>query len=257
MGLRHPLTHTVILSAVLAVSVLGGVAYGQEEYAADPYNPQIARESWELIGKTEKAYNVPPGLLHAMSLVESGKGIKGWLLPWPYTVCINSTGTKSYSSVASATQGLGSLSGLGFVRFDATINGKAYTGLKKADVQSKLAAVSAQSLVSLKPRPFSRRFENGAEAEKFVNRMFAMGHNNMDLGLMQINWKVHGKKLGSVHHAFNPTVNVNYAVNYLLEHRQTRDWWGSVGRYHSGTSYYANKYITRVWKMYQRVHRLT
>lgn len=243
------------LAAALALTVaLPGWANTGNEYASDPFSPTIARESWDLIGRTEQAYGVPAGLLHAMSLVETGQGIRGWMLPWPYTVCINSTGAKSYVKLDHAAADLIWMRKLGFVRFDVSAGSKSLSNVKGPEAASLLASQPTATRFTIKPAPFSRRFANAADATQYVYGMFAKGHRNMDLGLMQINWRVHGAKLGSVTAAFDPQRNVRYAVTYLLEHKQTRDWWGSVGRYHSGTPTYARRYVGKVYSWYKRVH---
>ncbi len=234
----------------------GRDAQGRDEYANDPFDPRIARDAWTLIGQTEQRAGVPLGLLHAMSLVESGKGIRGWMLPWPYTIGVNSAGKRSFLTASSALQDLRRLRGLGFVRFDVRAGSAYRASLTYQQALDYVGANARQSVFVIESQPFGRRFNNEAEAEAFVYRMFAGGHRNLDIGMMQVNWKVHGQHFGSVRQALDPQRNVNYAVTYLLQHRQTRDWWGSVGRYHSGTAFYANRYIKRVWAMYQRVHRL-
>jgi len=65
-----------------------------------------------------------------------------------------------------------------------------------------------------------------------------------------------GENFKQVDHVFDPSKNVTYAVNYLRKHKKDRDWWRSVGRYHSGTEKHAKRYIENVWEMYQKVHRL-
>lgn len=224
------------------------------EYEKDPFDPKIARDGWNLIGRTETAYNIPMGLLHAMSLTETGQGISGWMMPWPYTVGVNSTGQRSYIRAEHALADLATMRKIGFVRFDISSGGQYREGAKLQDATAFFAERMGNKTFTIKPQPFGRRFSSSADATAFVYRMFAMGHTNLDLGLMQINYKVHGKKFRGVSDLFDPNINVHYAANYLMEHRQTRDWWGSVGRYHSGTAFYANRYVKKVYAWYKRVH---
>lgn len=244
----------LLRAAVLAVALATAAPVGASEYARDPFNPTIARDAWNMIGRAEQKNGIPAGLLHAMSLTETGQGVAGWMMPWPYTVCINSTGQKSYLNLSHAEADLAWMGKLGFVRFDVSVAGQSLSNAKTAAVRQLFAANPNATTFRIKPRPFSRRFANADDATTFVYGMFAKGHKNMDVGLMQVNWRVHGGKFASVRAAFDPVVNLNYAVSYLLEHRQTRDWWGSVGRYHSGTTQYAHKYIRNVYKWYKRVH---
>lgn len=244
------------LTAPVAVQAATPRRDNPVEYAGDPYNPLVARDAWLLLGRTEQQHNIPLGLLHAMALTESGQGIRGWMLPWPYTIGINSTGERTYMSNAAAVTDLNWMKRVGFVRFNVRAGAATKTKVKFEDALALLQANLATTLYEIEPYPFGRRFNNAEDAETFAQSRFAMGHRNMDVGMMQINWRVHGKHFGTVRQALNPQANVNYAVTYLLEHRQSRDWWGSVGRYHSGTPRYAKKYILSVWNMYQRIHRL-
>jgi hypothetical protein len=191
-----------------------------------------------------------------MSLVETGQGIRGWVLPWPYTVGVNSSGTYTAKTSKDALEHLISRRALGFVRFDVSVNGVYQSKLKGEAAAALLGKNPTATNIRITPQPFGRRFNNASEATTFVNRMFGQGYRNMDIGMMQINYRVHGNKFANVSSMFEPNTNVRYAVTYLLEHRQSRDWWGSVGRYHSGTAVYANKYIKNVYNMYKRIHRI-
>lgn len=236
------------------VAAAAWVPCARADYDRDPYSATIARESWDLIGRTEMANGIPSGLLHAMSLTETGQGMSGWMMPWPYTVGVNSPGKKDYLKLQHALNDVAWFRKMGFVRFDVSVNGKSINGLKADAVTVLFNVYPTATGYTIKPQPFGRRFASATEARGFVDKMFGFGHKNLDLGLMQINYKVHGHKFRSVNELFNPVVNVNYAASYLMEHKQTRDWWGSVGRYHSGTQMYARKYISTVYKWYKRVH---
>lgn len=239
----------------LALPLLAPVA-ARADYESDPFDPVIARDAWVLISQAERANGIPAGLLHAMSLVETGQGIRGWVLPWPYTVGVNGTGVQKFTSREETLAAFTRYRTLGFVRFNLRGPGGSLTKAKALDVAKTLGAMPAIGAFMLEGVNFARRFNNATEAETFLNRMFAAGYRNMDVGMMQVNWKVHGSKFRNVREALEPTNNLGYAVRYLLEHRQTRDWWGSVGRYHSGTRTYANRYIRNVYNMYLRIHRV-
>lgn len=237
-------------------AVLGMAAPARADYENDPFDPVIARDAWVLISQAERQNNIPAGLLHAMSLVETGKGIRGWVLPWPYTLCINATGVKTYANKNEAMAAFTRFRSLGFVRFNVRGPG---TSLSKANGLQTATALGSMAAgpVTLEGLAFSRRFNNANETMAYLDRLFAQGYRNVDVGMMQINWRVHGHRFSNVREALEPTNNLRYAVSYLLEHRQTRDWWGSVGRYHSGTSVYANRYIRNVYAMYLRIHRVS
>ncbi len=245
-------------TAALAVALPFVLALpARADYENDPFNPVIARDAWVLIAQAERANGIPAGLLHAMSLVETGKGIRGWVLPWPYTIGVNGTGVQKFATRQEAVTAFTRYRNLGFVRFNLRGPGVSLNKAKSLDVATALGTLPAQAAITLEGINYGRRFNNAAEAEAFLGGMFAAGYRNIDVGMMQINWKVHGHKFRNVREALEPNNNLNYAVRYLLEHRQTRDWWGSVGRYHSGTPVYANRYIRNVYNMYLRIHRVS
>lgn len=246
----------VCACAVVALFGLSVAAQADDDYRNDPFDPTIARDAWVLISQAEATYNIPPGLLHAISLVETGKGIRGWVLPWPYTVGVNGTGSKGVVGGAAALQTLSRWRGLGFVRFDVRAPGIAKYNIPAKQAEALLQSVSPNATVVMEGRNYARRFNSAAEASSFANRLISAGYRNLDIGMMQINWRVHGRHFASVGDVLEPSRNLAYAVRYLLENRQTRDWWGSVGRYHSGTAFYANRYIRNVYSMYLRIHRV-
>lgn len=229
---------------------------GMAMTARPDLDPRVAHEAWVVISKIEYREGIPVGLLHAMSLVETGKGQEGkYLLPWPYTVNVNGGLAKDYPSSAEALAQLDKLRALGFDRFDVTVDRVARAGLTGAAAENFLTGMEGAKY-TLRARPYAKSFQSKDQGSAFVQGLLDKGYENIDIGLMQVNWKYHGKEFESVADAFDPYKNVSYAVAYLREHRKTRDWWGSVGRYHSATGELAKRYVTNVWGMYQRVHRL-
>ncbi|MBI1308522.1 MAG: transglycosylase SLT domain-containing protein [Proteobacteria bacterium] len=252
----HKITVKFLFLLLPLFAAIGSI-HAQAEYASDPFDPVVARNAWLLISEAEHTHNIPPGLLHAISLVETGQGIRGWVLPWPYTVGVNAPSSRTLSGRAAALSALNQWRAMGFVRFDFRAPGIARSNASAAETSAQLSALSDLSPVVLQPRPFSRRFNNTQEAENFAQRFLSSGYTNLDIGMMQINWRVHGSHFATLHQAFNVDSNLAYAVQYLLENRDSgRDWWGLVGRYHSGTAYYANRYIRNVYAMYLRIHRV-
>jgi hypothetical protein len=251
---RPPFVRVTLLGAVLALAFC--LPARAQDYDADPFNPTIATNAWVMISQAEHAYKIPAGLLHAISLVETGQGIRGWVLPWPYTVGVNSPGKAEFLKQQQALNNLAWLKKLGFVRFDVSADGAGSSNISYVDAMAALNVHPNGSRFTVQARPYGRRFNSADDAVSFTYRMFALGHRNLDIGLMQINWPIHSRHFASIREAFEPAANLRYAVSYLLEHR-TADWWGCVGRYHSGTPKYARQYILHVWNMYRRIHRLT
>ncbi len=62
----------------------------------------------------------------------------------------------------------------------------------------------------------------------------ARGERSIDIGLMQVNWKYHKDKLGNTWRALDPYHNLRVAARILKNcFHKRRDWWASVGCYHS------------------------
>ena len=91
-----------------------------------------------------------------------------------------------------------------------------------------------------------------------VERLWAQGVTNIDVGCMQINLYHHPKAFDSLEQAFDPDRNVAYAIRFL---RELRDRWGSwtraVGNYHSNTPALSGRYRAKVFRMvYAEKHRI-
>ena len=76
---------------------------------------------------------------------------------------------------------------------------------------------------------------------------------SVDIGLMQINWKFHGRHFESLAQLFEPDVNVAYAAKYL---RKLLSQHGSTERavafYHSNTQRYQSQYLKLFRPIYQK-----
>lgn len=78
---------------------------------------------------------------------------------------------------------------------------------------------------------------NGSLAEGLA--AFAAARRNgaklIDVGCMQINYKYHGDKFGSVTEMFDPAHNIDYAARFLKELRAREGTWTlAVARYNAG-----------------------
>ena len=95
------------------------------------------------------------------------------------------------------------------------------------------------------------------QAEQALDGFLAAGLQSIDIGLMQINWRYHGKRLESPHRALDPYHNLRVAAEILRDcHRSRQDWWAAVGCYHAPNSpHRANRYRARVFKHWQRITR--
>ena len=89
------------------------------------------------------------------------------------------------------------------------------------------------------------------EAEWILKR----SGDNVDIGLMQINWGHWGKKLGlSKSELLDPWLNVLLGAR-ILEHcvRVSGSWWKGVALYHSPHDLRQREYVEKVWQSYRRV----
>jgi soluble lytic murein transglycosylase-like protein len=96
-------------------------------------------------------------------------------------------------------------------------------------------------------------FATRAEAEAKLAQWLAAGHAP-DIGLMQVNWRYHQRRLGDLSQAFDPWLNLRTGANVLRDaYRSTGDWWRAVGRYHSATPARAEAYRERVRRWHRRI----
>ena len=96
-------------------------------------------------------------------------------------------------------------------------------------------------------------FANRVEADSRLVQLLGEG-KQPDIGLMQVNWRYHRRKLGDARQAFDPWLNLRAGATVLREaYRATGDWWKAVGRYHSATPARASAYRARVRRWYARL----
>jgi hypothetical protein len=89
-----------------------------------------------------------------------------------------------------------------------------------------------------------------------VRALQAKGVRNIDVGCMQINLLFHGDAFVDLEQAFDPAFNVAYAAAFLLRLREEeRSWTRAIGRYHSATPVFANRYKTKVRRAWQAEKR--
>ncbi|MEC9291648.1 MAG: transglycosylase SLT domain-containing protein [Pseudomonadota bacterium] len=218
------------------------------------YDSAVAYQAWYVLHQMEKQASIPRGLLMAMSLVETGQAMEGSILPWPYTINAN---TKTlYVTQQDLKKKLPYMERAGVRSVSLSWRGSEAKKYKLDEIENVIADLPKEKPLKAKIHSFSKRYQTKNEAANVARSLISLGHNNFDAGLLQVNWMYHGENFKQVDHVFDPSKNVTYAVNYLRKHKKDRDWWRSVGRYHSGTEKHAKRYIENVWEMYQKVHRL-
>lgn len=84
-------------------------------------------------------------------------------------------------------------------------------------------------------------------AVTLVRELRLRGVRSVDVGCMQINLQHHPQAFASLEEAFEPRVNVAYAVRFLLElYGRRGDWPSAVAHYHSADSTRGEIYLRRV-----------
>ncbi len=218
------------------------------------YDSAVAYQAWYVLHQMEKQASIPRGLLMAMSLVETGQAMEGSILPWPYTINAN---TKTlYLKQTDLDKKLPYMKRAGVRSVSVSWSGSEAKKYSLKELEEVMRSFPEGKSLKIKMHAFSKRYATKDEAANVAKSLISLGHNNFDAGLLQVNWMYHGENFKQVDHVFDPSKNVTYAVNYLRKHKKDRDWWRSVGRYHSGTEKHAKRYIENVWEMYQKVHRL-
>jgi hypothetical protein len=84
-------------------------------------------------------------------------------------------------------------------------------------------------------------------------RLLVRSGDNVDIGLMQVNWGFWGEKFGvSKSELLDPELNVLVGAK-ILEHcvRVSGSWWRGVGIYHSQDGFRQRPYVERVWRSYR------
>ena len=105
-----------------------------------------------------------------------------------------------------------------------------------------------------------RRYSTRKLAYKGLMYFLQQGVKSIDIGIMQINWRYHHKKLGTPWQALEPIYNIRTGAIILHdEYKKTGEWKQAIGRYHSPGQKPMQKkralnYASRVMK---HIHRLT
>ena len=85
------------------------------------------------------------------------------------------------------------------------------------------------------------------EASRIVKKKLATGMRNIDLGIMQLNYRWHGDKFNNVTQMLMPENNIKYAANLLRSLRnQHGTWHKAVRYYHSAKPEHHRKYSRKV-----------
>jgi hypothetical protein len=78
------------------------------------------------------------------------------------------------------------------------------------------------------------RYASRVEAWKAIERHLKNGKTLIDIGVMQVNWHYHKKRLGAPWVALEPYHNIAVGAGILRQaFEKSNDWTTAIGRYHS------------------------
>ena len=113
---------------------------------------------------------------------------------------------------------------------------KVESGTRKHAVNANGRAIYAATLV---------------EATTIAKEQISRGKTNIDLGVMQLNYRWHGDQFSSLEEMLIPEKNIAYAGGLLRSlYRQHGDWQKAIRHYHSANLKHSRKYsrkVTMAW----------
>jgi len=93
----------------------------------------------------------------------------------------------------------------------------------------------------------SKYFTSKQEALAYVNECLAQGMTNIDVGILQLNFKWHSQGFTNLEAMLDPHLNTLYAARFLKRLRlQHGSWAKAVATYHSSQPHRGQAYITKV-----------
>ncbi|GAA5253116.1 transglycosylase SLT domain-containing protein [Candidatus Rickettsia kedanie] len=120
---------------------------------------------------------------------------------------------------------------------------------KEHEIPSSLLAAIASVESSLKPYAIgvsgkSVKASSKEEAQQIIKQYLAKGITNIDIGIMQINWRWHSKEFDqNLDYMLNPSQNIIYAAEILkVLHTKHQSWQKAVRYYHSAKDEHHRKY---------------
>lgn len=100
-------------------------------------------------------------------------------------------------------------------------------------------------------------FPSEDDARSYVFSKVKRGITNIDIGCFQINYRWHADGFRSLDDMFHPELNALYAARFLSElYREFGNWTEAVGAYHSRTSKYADRYLSKFRDLRSDVARM-
>ena len=90
-------------------------------------------------------------------------------------------------------------------------------------------------------------FASTTETIQELTELLEEGITNIDVGVMQLNWRWHSQYFSSIEEMLAPSTNIDYAGKLLKSlYEQHGSWQKAVRYYHSATPYHHRKYSRKV-----------
>lgn len=90
-------------------------------------------------------------------------------------------------------------------------------------------------------------FADVASTKKYLQNKINQGANNIDIGVMQINYRWHGEKFHDLTEMLDPELNITYGAKLLKRLKEQHgNWRKAACYYHSATPWHHRKYSRKV-----------
>lgn len=97
-------------------------------------------------------------------------------------------------------------------------------------------------------------FPTKEKAVQAAELLVKSGRTNFDIGCMQINYKHHGAAFNTLHDAFSPQKNIDYAGRFLKSlFDKNKSWKLAQAHYHSGNPKLHTPYLKLVEKQLKKI----
>lgn len=181
-------------------------------------------------------------------LYQTTKQIRAFMLIFSVVICINT------DCLANISTNLGTNEGAIINDSYSTEQVAELIGLAEAKYQIPTGLLTAIAKIESSVRPYALNIGgrsmlnlSKSEAATIASEKIKQGVTNIDIGVMQLNWRWHGNQFANVEEMLDVSVNVGYAAKLLRDlYKQHNDWHKAVRYYHSATGEHHRKYSRKV-----------
>lgn len=180
-------------------------------------------------------------------LYQTTKQIRAFMLIFSVFICINT------DCLANISTNLGTN---GKARDDSysTEQVAELISLAEAKYQIPTGLLTAIAKIESSVRPYALNIGgrsmlhlSKSEAVTIAREKIKQGVTNIDIGVMQLNWRWHGNQFANIEDMLDVSINVGYAAKLLRDlYKQHNDWHKAVRYYHSATGEHHRKYSRKV-----------